>query len=552
MSKKFILIKNGKLVSKDHNLIRKDILIEDDKIKEIKSQIEENEKFFTIDAEDKIVSPGFIDIHSHCDTYFFSKKHIRLFEPILLQGVTTSVGGNCGLSMFPITGKNLEEFNNFIGTTVGKENNYKWRSFYEYAKFVKDNLLMNMAALVGCGSLRVNVAGFKKDLTEGHFNEMEELLMKALDEGCFGLSSGLIYVPGTFSTTEELIRLTRTARKKYPDALYATHLRGYAETLLDALKEAIEIGEISGIKVQCSHLHVGAPKFNPMVFQIIELINNARKRGVDVTYDSLSYPGGCSTIMILFPPWSYEKGVDKFLEDIKDESFYKEVIDYMNNYIPVSPVKEIGAWVENFINSLGWENLFVVGSHNKDLFGKNFIQISEERGVGLYKALREVMIEEKADIHIYFRGWGGAYDFNNDEDLKYFDMLIENKLSHVAVDAFFSEEVGSTYTPFMYGAFPRIINRYVKSKKTLTLKDAIERFTCNAAERIGIKKRGNLKKGYYADIVVFDYDKYTDYPVIFKNQKYTTGMEYVLINGKISVENGKSKNNCNGKVVINQ
>ena len=159
----------------------------------------------------------------------------------------------------------------------------------------------------------------------------------------------------------------------------------------------------------------------------------------------------------------------------------------------------------------------------------------KERKVDIYTALRDVILEEKADLNIYLRGFGGVFDFNDEEDLKYFDMLIESKVSHVGIDAIFPKNGGTTYTPFMYGAFPRIINRYVKKKKTLTLKDAIERFTCNAAERIGIKNRGYLREGYFADIVVFDYDNYRDYPAIFKEQKYTTGVEYLLINGKVSV-----------------
>jgi N-acyl-D-amino-acid deacylase len=253
--------------------------------------------------------------------------------------------------------------------------------------------------------------------------------------------------------------------------------------------------------------------------------------------------------MAIFPPWSYENGIDKFLTDLKNESFFKKMINYMNTYVPKWPSWEGDGWTENFSNNYGWENLFILGARNKELFGKTFIQIAREKKADLYSTLRDVMIEENADINLSFRGARGAYTFEDDEDLKYFDMLVENKLSHVGLDALFSKDGGLTYTPYMYGGFPRIITRYVKKKKTLTLKDAIERFTCNPADRIGIKKRGYLREGYFADIVVFDYDNYIDYPAILKEQKYTTGVEYLLINGRLSIETGKINNIRAGYVI---
>ena len=552
MHNKNILLKNSTLVSKDHDSVNMDVLIEKDKIKRIAPKIEENKNWLVIDAKGKIVSPGFINIHSHCDFYFTIKEHFKLFEPILLQGVTTSLGGSCGLSIFPITGENFESYKKYINFLIYRKIDYKWGGFREYKEFIKDSLLMNIASLVGCGTLRVNAAGFNKNLTEKQFNKMDNLLMDVIDQGCFGLSSGLIYMPGTYSNTKELVRLAKTAKKRYQNSLYSTHLRGYSETLIDSLKEAIEIGQKSDIKVQCSHLCPGTPKFNSMVYKILELLEKARKKGVDIAYDSLSYPGGWTTVMILFPPWSYKNGIEKFLIDLKDDSFYRNMLEYINKFIPKWPPWSGDGWTENFINSLGWENLFILSSKSKDLIGKNFIQIAKDRKVDLYAALRDVILEEKADINLFFRGFGGAYDFDDEEDLKYFDILIESKLSYVAVDSIFSKDNGITYTPYMYGAFPRIINRYVKKKKTLTLKDAIERFTCNVADRIGIKKRGYLREGYYADIVVFDYKNYKDYPTIFKQQKYTTGVEYLLINGKLSVEKGKSRNISAGKIICSQ
>lgn len=545
----YILIKNGSLVSKNHNSEKNDILVKGKKIVKINQKIEENDDWKVIDAEGRIVSPGFINFHSHCDLYFINKEHLKLYEPLLFQGVTTCLGGNCGFSIFPITKGNLKSFNEYINFLLYKEIDYKWEGFKEYIKYIDNNILFNFASLTGCGTLRVNAAGFKRELDEKESNIMDKLLVETLDNGSFGISSGLMYMPGTFSNTDEIIRLAKIA-KKYPNTTYSSHMRGYSDTFIESVKEVIEIGEETGIKVNCSHLGPFGIKFGPKIEEVLKLIEDARERGIDISYDSLSYPGGNTTILAIFPPWAYEKGTEKFLKDIKKDSFYKKAINYMETYIPKWPSWEGNGWTDNFVRSLGWENIIVLGTKNKDIFGKNFIQIAKERNTNLYETLRDVLIEENADITIYFKGVGGALNYDSDEGMKYFDMMIENKLCLPCVDTVFSKK-GITM-PFVYGTYPRIINRYVKRKKTLTLKDTIERFTCNVAERIGIKKRGYLKEGYFADIVVFDFDNYRDYPDIFsKKPKYATGVEHLLINGKLSIEKGKNNNIKAGAIIKN-
>jgi len=543
-----ILIKNGSLVSKDHDSEIKDILIENDQIKRIDFNIGETDNCRVIDVSGRLVTPGFINIHSHCDYYFTTEKHLDLFEPIVRQGVTTCVGGNCGFSIFPVVEKHLESFNNFSNFLLYEKIDYQWGGYKEYKKYIANKMLMNMACLTGCGTLRVNAADFNRGINKLQFKEMEKMLTETLEEGSFGISTGLMYAPGNFSSTDELLGLAKVA-KKYPDTIYACHTRGSSQTFIDSIKEVIEIGEKSGIKVQVSHLGPETPKYNNQVYLALELLEKAKKRGVDIAYDSLSYPGGCTTIMAIFPPWAYEKGTERFLKDIKDNVFYKKMLAYMESYVPKWPTWEGEGWTDNFTRSLGWENLFILGAKNTSLIGKNFLQIADERKTDLYTALRDVLIEENADMNLYFRGSRGAVTFDDDEDLKYFDLLIENDLSHVAVDSVFSKGDTPTYTPYMYGAYPRIINRYVKKKKTLTLKEAIERFTSKVADRISIKRRGYLREGYFADITIIDYDNYEDYPVIIDNQEHTKGLDYLIINGKILIDDGRYNRIKAGKII---
>ena len=413
-----ILIKNGRLISKDHDLENKDILIENDKIKQIDFKIKPGSDTAIIDANGKLVAPGFINMHSHCDFYFTTEKHLDLFEPIIRQGVTTSIGGNCGFSAFPVVADHIESFSNFSSFLQYEKINYKWGGYKEYKRAIQNNILLNMACLTGCGSLRVNAVDFERAIDDPHFKEMEKLLIETLENGSFGISSGLMYMPSTFSTTDELIGLAKIAQR-YPNTLFACHTRGSSETFVNGIKEAIEVGEKANISVHISHMGPETPKFNNDVYQVIELIDNARKRGIEVTYDSLSYPGGCTTIMGIFPPWSYENGTEAFLKDIKDDDFYNKIIKSLETFVPIWPTWEGDGWTDNFIRSLGWDNLFILGAKNKNIIGKSFPQIAKERKTDIYTTLRDVIIEENADMNLYFRGSRGAVTFDDDEDLKY-------------------------------------------------------------------------------------------------------------------------------------
>jgi len=240
--------------------------------------------------------------------------------------------------------------------------------------------------------------------------------------------------------------------------------------------------------------------------------------------------------MAIIPPWAYSNGLEKFLADIRNDDFYKKVIDCMENYIPVWPSWEGTGWTDNFVRSLGWENLFVLGAKNKDFVGKNFIQIGMDRKINKYEALRQVLFEENASAIMYMAGVGTCIDDN--QDMSYFDRMIENPMSLIAVDAIFSR--GGNTMPYAYGTFPRIINRYVKQKKTLTLKETVEKFTNRVSEKFNINDRGYLRKDAYADIAIFNLEDVKDYPDIFSDKPLLpTGIKYLLVNGSPVIEGEK-------------
>lgn len=530
-----ILIKNGILVSQEYNSEKKDILINGKKIKSIENEILPKKEWRIINAENLIVAPGFMSIHSHDDFYFPLKEHPQFMKSLLYQGITTSVGGNCGISNYPIDKDKLKELKSYQGFIYYKKPKFNWNSVEEYINLIKGKMILNLIPLVGHGTIRVINNGFKKEINKETLSKMKKVFEDCMDQGCFGITSGLMYMPGTYSTTDELIAMVKVLNK-YPNSIYASHLRGYSDTFIESIREAIKIGKETGITVQCSHLGPFGVKFGPKIDEAINLLEKANKSGINISYDSLAYCGGSTTIMAIIPPWAYAHGLEKFLTDINNNEFYEKMISYMENYIPVWPSWEGTGWTDNFVRSLGWENLYVLGAQNKEFVGKNFIQIGKDRKIDKYEALRQVLFEESASAIMYMAGVGACIDDNH--DMSYFDRMIENPMSLISVDAIFSNS-GNTM-PYAYGTFQRIINRYVKQKKTLTLREAVEKFTNKVSEKFNIKNRGYLKKDAYADIVIFNLNEIKDYPDIFSDKPMlSTGIKYLLINGVAVIEDEK-------------
>lgn len=543
-----ILIKNGTLVSKDHDSVQSDILITGERIASIAPNIPTQKGWNTIEAAGKIVAPGFLSIHSHDDFYLPLEEHPQLLKSVLYQGVTTSIGGNCGISNYPIRKTALKELDSYQGFLHYSEPKYEWESLKEYLDHIEGRIIVNYIPLVGHGTLRVLCNGFDKQLTGEPKEDLARMLRSCLDQGAFGMSSGLMYMPGTFSTTDELVELANILGD-YSNTLYSSHMRGYSDTYIESVREAIEIGERTGVRVQCSHLGPFGVVHGPKIDQVLTLLHQAEGRGIRIGYDSLAYCGGSTTIMALLPPWSYENGLKTFLENIRDDGFFEKVIDYLESYVPTWPSWEGSGWTDNFVRCLGWENLFVLSAENQETVGKNFIQIGQQRGVSTHQAFREVLMEEKGSAIMYMAGVGACIDDKG--DMSYFDRMIEDPMCIITVDAIYQSD-GRTM-PYAYGTFPRIIDRYVNTRKTMTLRNAVQRFTSQVAEMFGLTDRGFLREGAFADIVIFDLSSMKDYPDVFAAKpQLATGVEYLLVNGQLVIENRVYKERLPGRVIRNR
>ncbi|MFZ4618866.1 MAG: N-acyl-D-amino-acid deacylase family protein, partial [Rectinemataceae bacterium] len=485
--------------------------------------------------------------HSHADFHLPIPEHARLYERLLYQGITTNVGGQCGFSCFPLRRERRRELSDYQGFLAYRDFEPEWEDCEGYFRFIEGRMAFNYAQLAGHGTLRVNAAGFAEKPDKRQLADLARMLEEALDAGCFGLSSGLMYMPGTFADTDELVSLARAA-KRHPNAIYATHLRGYSTTFIEAVKEAIEIGMRADIAVQISHLGPFGVKNGHKIPMAIELMEKARGEGVDIAYDSLGYCGSDTLAIALFPPSSYGGGIDRFLDDISGDSFWNGVVHNMQNYIPRWPSWEGNGWTDNFVECCGIENIYVLGSRDPSFIGKSFVSLGEEWQVDAWEALRRVVLSERADFKIFIDRIGG--ELYGSSLQPNFDAMIEHPLCLNSVDEIFDRSGRSWLEA--WGTFPHLVHRYVRERKTLDLRTVVERLTSRVAERLGIRDRGFLREGAFADIVVFDLENYSDHPALFAEEpRHASGVEQLLINGKMVIENGCLNNPLPGRLIRN-
>jgi N-acyl-D-aspartate/D-glutamate deacylase len=343
-----IVIRNGRIIDGTGNpWLVNDIAIKNGRISKVGRVREKGE--VEIDAKGLVISPGFIDIHNHSDLTIMAYPYA---ESYILQGVTTVVVGNCGLSMAPLNPANIELLKRYLSPFLVRNFDYKWnwRTLGEFYRKVEEiGVAINLVPLVGHGTIRLAVKGFdatppSKEETE----EMKELLKKSLEEGAFGFSKGLIYPPGAYASTEEIIELAKVVRDF--GGIYATHIRNEGKYLIEAVEEAIKIGEETGIPIEISH-HKASGKSNwGKVSATLRLMMMARKKGVEINCDVYPYTAGSTTITALLPTWVLEGGVNKMLERLKDKEMRKKIKD---------EIEEDKIRGENFLKAAGWDGILI-------------------------------------------------------------------------------------------------------------------------------------------------------------------------------------------------
>ena len=493
----------------------------------------------TIDASGKVVAPGFVDMHTHSDLAV-------LFDPLtnskIFDGVTTEVVGNCGIGVAPVSEANRQLLIDYLGTRmIGNlpvKIELNWSSMAEYLDYVRRHPpALNVCALLAQGAVRIAVMGFDKQApTNRQLSEMKSLVAAGMAEGAVGFSSGLIYMPGEFSTTDELAELAKEIRPY--QGFYVSHIRNESEGVFDALEEALTIGEKAGVPVHVSHLKVAGQSVWGRSPELLARIDKANQDGVETTFDLYPYTSGMTGLTACMPPWAFEGGVEKLLNRLADAEIRAKIVADVENGIP--------GWQNLFKAAGGWENITITtvnSEANKHLEGKTIRQIADLQDKDPYNTVFDLLIAEKGKVLIVLL-------LMAEEDLI---NILRHPMSMIGSDGMSVSTEGimsfGMPHPRAFGTRARVLARYVREKKVLSLEEAVKKMSYMPAWRLGLPKRGLLRVGYYADAVVFDPDEVRDNAVYSDPKQYSSGFEYVVVNGKIVLANGMHQKVFNGRVL---
>ncbi|MBS7652270.1 MAG: D-aminoacylase [Candidatus Bathyarchaeia archaeon] len=538
-----LLIKGGRIIDGSGNpWIRADIGIIDGRISDIlRVQSSAAAAREEIDARGMVVCPGFIDIHSHSDFVLLVNP---MAESKVRQGVTTEVIGNCGDSAAPAEGEAAESARKTLAE-LGIE--LDWSSFSEYLQHLERmGVSVNVATLVGHGTVRKSVMGYEnRPPEEGEMEEMRYLVAEAMEAGAFGLSSGLVYPPGRFAETWELIELCRVVAEY--GGFYATHVRGERETLIEAVLEAVEIGERAGIPVQISHhpAKIGAWGRSR---ETLRIIDEARARGLDITFDLHAYLAGSTGVSALLPPWAQEGGAERMMERLGNPNIRRRIMmDMLEERVP-------GPGPCGLVKRGMWDRIILSSCRrNRDLIGRSIDEIARLKGIDPFEAYFRLLIEEETSGSII-----GYY--YNEEDIR---TVLRHPSSMIGSDGYALAPYGALgrgmMHPRSYGAFPMIIRKYVRGMgnedlrdtggRIITLEEAVRKMASLPAQRVGLLDRGLLKVGMWADIIILDPERVRDRATYLDPYQYPEGIEYVIVNGGVVVRRGMHTGALPGKIL---
>ena len=518
-----IIIKNGTVIDGTGKpMYKADVGIQEDKIKEIGNL--QNEGADTIiSAQGQYVCPGFVDVNNHSDTYW------RIFldpdlESLIYQGITTIIGGNCGSSLAPLV--NQETIQSIQKWANIEDINLNWLKMGEFlSEIEKRKISVNFATLVGHSTLRRGLIG---DQTRGlNYREvrmMDKMLKNAMKEGALGLSTGLVYSHAKLAKEEEIIELAKTV-KKY-DGVYVTHVRGEMHDLLEAVEEAVRTAQAAGVKLQISHLKAMGEKNWNLLDEALGMIEAAGNSGLDVNFDVYPYTTTGSVLYILLPDWVSEGGKKMMIQRLKDPEIRAQVIGEMKE------------------NNFDYSKITVaISALDKTLTRKNISEIAISQGKTIEETVVDILIASNGRV------------ITNMEVLseKNVAKLIRHPMAIISSNGsgyyIKHKESGEMVHPRNFGTFPRVLAKYVKKEGILSWEEAIHKMSGKPANKFGIEKRGIIREGNFADVLILNPDKIQDLATEENPYQYSCGISWTLVNGKVILENGKYNGRREGEVI---
>ncbi|MEW6457420.1 MAG: D-aminoacylase [Acidobacteriota bacterium] len=526
-----IIIKNGRIIDGTGNpWFYGDVGVKDGKIVFVGKTGNGNAKK-VIESRSLVVAPGFIDVLDQSDFTILVDGNA---ESKIRQGVTTLIYGEGG-SAAPLTDFIKNEWKReaeHYGITLD------WTTLKEYyEKLMKGGISVNIATYVGAAQVRMAVIGAEnREPTHDELERMKQLVAQAMEDGAVGISSALIYPPGSFAKTDELIELCKVVSKY--GGIYATHIRNEGDRQVEALKEAIEIGMKANLPVEIFHFKVAGKENWGNSKIAISLIEEARSKGLDITADQYPYIASSTSINATVPPWVHEGGTEKYLSRLQDKELRKKIKDEMLH-------KKEG-WENMYLGPGGWENILIASlkqEKNKIYEGKSVSEAAKIAKKDPFEFVFDLIVEEKGSV-------GAIYFSMAENDVKAIMktpwVMIDSDWSALRPDGILGE--GKPH-PRAYGTFPRVLGKYVREEKILTLEDAIRKMTSFPAQRFKFKDRGLIWEGMSADITVFNPETVIDKATFQNPHQYPEGIEYVIVNGILVIDKGNHTGARSGKIL---
>jgi len=559
-----IVIKNGTVIDGSGSPgFKADVAITGDRIEGIEPSIGAKD-CKVIDATGKIVCPGIVDPHSHADMTFIRDDHKEILAPLVRQGITTFVGGNCGMSLAPLGDNHKSQLKDYIEAFTGADfdASVSWKDtagFMQRAE--KSGMALNAALLAPHGLIRIDAMGLEpRAATTDEINKMARQLDACMEAGAVGLSTGLQYTPGSTSETSELVELGKVLAKH--DGIFTSHLRSYMNTLPQAVDEVVEVARTNGIRAQISHIFwvpdmgwIGGP-FRKLMRGLIKMskywtlpipldtevakqlkkLGKLREQGVSVGMDVMPTTTGFTHMLAFFPPWALEGSKEKILQRISSPETRKEILDDIVHGKLIWPHTGKNTWSLNLFKIMGWECvriMSVVSEKNKHLEGMNLPVIAREQGKHPFDAACDLLLEENGRV-LVFESMGEPED--NFTERSMFAALKHPEAS-ISTDTILLGFGKPSY--LFYGCYPKFISRYVREKKMIPMETAVRKMTGLAAEHFKLKDRGLLRNKWFADILVFDPETIAPNCSFVDPKGTPSGIEHVFINGAHALENGK-------------
>lgn len=470
-----------------------------------------------LDAEGLAVCPGFIDTHSHSDVQLLLDPNV---EAKIRQGITTEILGQDGISVAPLPERYIIDWRRNLAGLDGDSGDIDWNfktSEHYLSRLKHKGISLNAGYLAPHGNIRMEAMGLDNRQPSGNeLAKMKYIVEREMESGVLGLSTGLIYTPCVYGEIGELIELCKVVYKH--NGVFVIHQRSEADDILSSMEEVIEIGRRSGVNIHFSHFKVCGKKNWNKTGEIIRKLDAARNEGLRISYDQYPYVAGSTMLAVILPPWVLEGGTGSMLGRLQDNEVRKRIkLDIKNG---------ISGW-DNFVDFAGFDQIFITSvksNKNSNLVGKSLKEIAEERNTDPADAAMDLLLEEENSV--------GMIDFYGREE--HIRLFMKRPEQNVCTDGL----LGGKPHPRVFGAFPRVLAKYVRDEGVLTLEEAVSKMTLKAADVFGLKDRGCLKEGKAADIVIFDPATVRDKGTYTRPEQYPEGIRAVIINGKLVLENG--------------